>query len=192
MGMSNAKGQRKGKSKQAPPTKPHRYYFFYSASSPFSNFHPSQFVDEDGKWFFCSEQYMMYHKAMLFEDCDIAKKILEEQNEPMTCKRLGRSVQNFDDEVWQANARRIVEDGLYLKFTQNPKLKRELLSTGDLEMVEAAGNDRRWGIGFNEKKAMQVPREKWGSNWLGQVLTIVRERIRREESGQRGSTREEG
>ena len=123
----------------------------------------------------------MYHKAILFEDYEIAEKILKEQHEPMKCKKLGRQVRHFNDEVWKANARRIVGEGLYLKFTQNPRLKRELLATNDLEMVEAASNDRIWGIGYSERKALTVPRASWGSNWLGEVLMVVRERIREEE-----------
>ena len=75
----------------------------------------------------------------------------------MICKRLGRQVKNFNDRGWRVNARRIVADGLYLKFTQNPSLKRELLSTSNLEMIEAAPRDRIWGIGYSEKKALEIP-----------------------------------
>ena len=104
----------------------------------------------------------------------------------MICKRLGRQVKNFNDRGWRVNARRIVADGLYLKFTQNPSLKRELLSTSNLEMIEAAPRDRIWGIGYSAKNALEVPITSWGKNWLGQVLMIVRERIRKEESDQEG------
>eukprot|EP00579_Thalassiosira_antarctica_P000526 CAMPEP_0201869580 /NCGR_PEP_ID=MMETSP0902-20130614/3046_1 /ASSEMBLY_ACC=CAM_ASM_000551 /TAXON_ID=420261 /ORGANISM="Thalassiosira antarctica, Strain CCMP982" /LENGTH=187 /DNA_ID=CAMNT_0048395111 /DNA_START=121 /DNA_END=684 /DNA_ORIENTATION=+ len=170
-----------------------QYYFFYSTSSPFSNFHPAHFVDEEeGNSFFCSEQYMMYHKAILFEDYNIAEKILEGEIDPMICKRLGRQVKNFNHQVWKANARRIVADGLYLKFTQNPFLKRELLSTSNLEMIEAAPRDRIWGIGYSAKKALEIPITSWGTNWLGQALMIVRERIRKEEYDQEEAPNEEG
>jgi len=70
---------------------------------------------------------------------------------------------------------------VYFKFKQNPSLKKELLSTGNLEMIEAATSDIRWDIRYNAKKAMQVLKSSWGSNWLGQVLMVVRDRIRHEE-----------
>ena len=90
-------------------------------------------------------------------------------------------MKNFDDEIWKANARRIVEEGVYLKFTQNRSLKRQLLSTKDLTLVEAAPRDRVWGIGVSAKKALTVPTTDWGSNWLGEVVMNVRSRIREEE-----------
>ena len=124
---------------------------------------------------------MMYHKALLFDDNDIAEKIMKETANPAKCKKLGRQVKNFDDVIWKSNARRIVEDGVYLKFTQNGPLKRELLSTKDLTLVEAAPRDRTWGIGYSANKALTVPTTDWGSNWLGEVLMNIRSRIRDEE-----------
>jgi ribA/ribD-fused uncharacterized protein len=76
----------------------------------------------------------------------------------------------------------IVEDGNYLKFTQNDGLKRKLLETGDAELVEASPRDRVWGIGFGPEDARRAAREEWGENLLGKALVSVRERIRREES----------
>ena len=160
-----------------------RCYFFYHATSPFSNFHPAQFVDNDGRSYFCSEQYMMYHKAMLFGDYEIAEKIMKEQSEPRKCKKLGRQVRNnFDVDIWSENAQRIVAEGVYFKFAQNPSLKRKLLATKDLELIEAAAGDRIWGIGYSADKALTVPRSVWGSNWLGEVLMIVRRQLKNEQS----------
>ena len=39
-----------------------KYEYFWKARSPFSQWHPSEFV-VDGKTYNCAEQYMMYHKA---------------------------------------------------------------------------------------------------------------------------------
>lgn len=166
------------------PTEGSQYYFFYSTSSAFSNFHPSPFADGEGNHFFCSEQYMMYHKAILFQDHEIAEMILSEQSIPLNCKMLGRRVRGFDDQIWKANARRIVEEGVYLKFSQNESIKRLLLSTNNMELIEAAARDRLWGIGFCEAEALKVPRKMWGQNWLGLVLMNVRERIREDLVGQ--------
>lgn len=42
------------------------------------------------------EQYMMYKKAMYFQDNDTAKKILE-TDDVAKIKSLGRIVKNYDD-----------------------------------------------------------------------------------------------
>lgn len=39
-----------------------KYEYFWKARSPFSQWHPSEFV-VDGKTYNCAEQYMIYHKA---------------------------------------------------------------------------------------------------------------------------------
>lgn len=157
------------------------YFFFYRKESPFSNFHPACFWDENGTKFFCSEQYMMYSKAALFGDEEMKAKILQEQESPRKCKKYGRMVANFDDGVWKENAQTFVEKACYLKFSQNQHLQRTLLQTGNRELLEAAPGDRRWGIGYSEAKALVVSREKWGQNWLGKALMRVRSRIRAEQ-----------
>ena len=43
-----------------------------------SQFHNSQFIDREGNSFGSCEQWMMYQKAKLFEDDNIAKQILKE------------------------------------------------------------------------------------------------------------------
>ena len=85
-----------------------------------------------------AEHFMMYHKALLMGDQDVASQLLEEQNAlPSKAKALGRKVKNFDEELWKAEADRVVKEGNLAKFSQNPKLKEILLGTGDLTLVEA-------------------------------------------------------
>jgi hypothetical protein len=76
----------------------------------------------------------------------------------------------------------VVEEGNYLKFSQNTGLRRKLLATGDAELVEAARGDRVWGIGFSVEDAPRTPRARWGQNLLGKALVNVRERLRREDA----------
>ena len=54
---------------------------------------------------------MMYHKAILFADTDIAAKILREP-EPKKQKALGRKVKGFDRKVWDERKEDIVEEGI--------------------------------------------------------------------------------
>ena len=63
-----------------------------------SNWYRSAFtVDEIT--FSSMEQYMMYEKALLFQDQGAVEKILQTDN-VADIKALGRSVQHFDDKIW--------------------------------------------------------------------------------------------
>ncbi|KAK2739020.1 hypothetical protein FQN57_006702 [Myotisia sp. PD_48] len=130
------------------------------------------------------EHYMMHQKALLFAPNDaITQTILAPKGnvpDPRTLKQLGRKIPNFDEATWVQERTKIVEQGNYYKFKQNPKLKAKLLATGDRELVEASPRDRIWGIGYGAKNAPNM-RKTWGLNLLGKALMEVRERIREEE-----------
>ena len=157
-----------------------RYTFFYTKSSPFSQFHPCDF-EEDGIKFTAAEQYMMYQKAVLFNDHDVAQQILYAEN-PMQMKKLGRQVSGFRESVWIDNRERIVSQGNYLKFTQNSTLKQRLLATGNTILVEASPSDKIWGVGLRETDPLIHDKNNWkGLNLLGKILTEVREKIKAEQ-----------
>ena len=65
-----------------------QFTFFWNG--PFSQWHPSVFTINDVT-FTCAEQYMMYEKAMVFEDYDVVDKIMETSN-PSEHKMFGRMV----------------------------------------------------------------------------------------------------
>jgi ribA/ribD-fused uncharacterized protein len=152
-----------------------------------SQWYLSPFTTEDKSIVYqTAEQYMMYQKAILFNDHEIAAKILETTT-PKAQKALGRKVKNFNEHIWLANRERIVEEGTYYKFKYGrgegegeegdaPGLKNKLLGTGDREIVEASPMDRIWGVGFGEKNA-ESRRKDWGLNLLGKALMKVRERL---------------
>lgn len=148
-----------------------KYHFFYHGF--LSNFHICSFVDE-GKTFTSVEQYMMYHKAVLFKDEAIAIEI-SKTDDPLSCKRLGRLVSNFNQKKWDAVKFDIVKRGVTFKFEQNESLKEQLLAIDCDEFAEASPFDNIWGIGMDESTALQNPL-KWGENLLGKILTDVRNR----------------
>ena len=151
------------------------YEFFYPG--PFSNWHPCKFVDMNGIEYNCSEQYMMYYKALLFGDYNIATYILEEDH-PAEQKAMGRLIKGFDLVKWNHFAREIVWLGCYYKFTQNEHLKEALFATEGKLLVEASPYDRIWGIGLGLNSPDLNDPSKWdGTNWLGEVLTDLRERL---------------
>lgn len=156
-----------------------QYTFFWGTQDPFSNWHPAPFIYK-GIPFAQSEQWMMYCKAKLFGDEEMAKQILLE-TDPEKNKKQGRSVQGFVEEVWNEKARHYVYVGCREKFTQNPVLLQALLSTEGTELVEASPFDKIWGVGLRDSDPRILDRAQWqGTNWLGEVLTRLRDDLLRD------------
>jgi ribA/ribD-fused uncharacterized protein len=154
-----------------------QYLFFYKSKHPFSNWYKSSFVCNNIT-FNCSEQYMMYEKAMMFNDVEVAQLILE-TDDPYKQKFLGREVRGFIKEKWNADCKEIMVPGLVAKFTQNEYLKQFILGTNNLILVEASPSDKIWGIGLSEDDPRALDETQWlGTNWLGDVLMQTRDIIR--------------
>lgn len=153
------------------------FVFFWGSADVFSNWHPSVF-SVGGIKFNCSEQYMMYAKAMLFGDTEMASAILAERS-PREQKALGRKVRGYDDATWAAKCLDVMFIGLLAKFEQNPEMAKVLLDTEDNEIVEASPYDIIWGVGLSESDPRILDKTQWrGTNYLGVVLMRVREALR--------------
>lgn len=63
-------------------------------------------------------------------------------------KQIGRGVKNFDGQKWDDASFGVVRRACLLKFSQNPKFKETLVSTGDAVLAEASATDTIWGIGI--------------------------------------------
>jgi ribA/ribD-fused uncharacterized protein len=159
---------------------------FYSGT--FSNWYPfagkkEYSVEEyrrslfelNGLTFNCTEQHMMAEKARMFDDHETYAKIMEPIH-PRDQKALGRKVKNFDLAIWNKYARQIVYEGNQAKFSQNPELLKILLATADTLLVEASPYDQVWGIGLAMEDPLALDPSAWrGTNWLGEVLTNLRD-----------------
>ncbi|HIR92233.1 MAG TPA: NADAR family protein [Candidatus Egerieimonas intestinavium] len=142
-----------------------------------SNWYLSKFT-VDGVTFSSTEQYMMYKKALLFQDQESAEKILRTDN-VSEIKTLGRNVQNFDEKIWIKWREAIVYRGVIEKFLQHPELAEKLEKTGDEIIAECAVKDRIWGIGLSMKDENRYCIDKWrGQNLLGEILMQVRKEIK--------------
>ena len=158
-----------------------KHIYFFGSYNPFSNWYKCKFKDS-GLEFNCVEQYMMYQKAMLFKDYEIANKILNSSYDPKLYKSLGRKVKGFNIERWDKWKEQIVYTGCYLKFTQNKDLKEKLLNTVGYELVEASPYDKIWGCGLFESDVRIKDKSNWtGLNLLGDILTELRDDILKEE-----------
>ncbi|KAE9978987.1 hypothetical protein BLS_000157 [Venturia inaequalis] len=147
--------------------------------------------------FSCCEQYMMYCKALFFQDTPSAKRILSTSS-PKEQKAMGRSVKGFNEYEWSFIRQKVGEEGNYAKFTQNKAMRRVLLGTRERMIFEAARRDDIWGIGMDKATAVATWKalgvqagESWGGNILGKAIMDVRARILREIDGGRGWTGED-
>jgi ribA/ribD-fused uncharacterized protein len=150
---------------------------FWRTSEVFSNWNRGDFA-VGGRTFNCSEQYMMFAKAMLFGDLSTAELIMAEPN-PRKQKALGRQVAGYVDTVWQVQAEDLMFPGLLAKFSQDEDRKAALLATADTLLVEASPDDAVWGIGLEESDPRCLDPGQWlGQNKLGRVLTRVRDALK--------------
>lgn len=156
-----------------------QFVFFYGSKDHFSNFYKTNFV-VNGITFSCGEQYIMYSKACLFNDNEMAEVILKEHL-PSKMKAWGRKVKSYDDATWCAQREDITYTGLLEKYKQNQMLCNLLMETGEREIVEASPRDRIWGIGMGENNVNVEDKTMWkGRNILGSILMRVRNQIKQE------------
>lgn len=153
---------------------------FHNPDEPYgflSNWYRSEFSVDEIK-FTSMEQYMMYKKAILFEDAEIASQILK-TDDVVLIKELGRKVSNYNDTVWNGMRQVVIYKGLLEKFRQNDDLKKSLLDTGDNMLAECAVKDCVWGIGLSMTDNNKNDINAWrGQNLLGFSLMLVRDELR--------------
>lgn len=132
----------------------------------------------DGIVFSSMEQYMMYKKAVVFNDSLIAEEIMKSDDVALI-KALGRKVAGYNDSVWNGIRQVIIYKGLIEKFRQNEELKDELLATDDCILAECAVKDTIWGIGLSMNDERRNDPGAWkGQNLLGYTLMLVRDELR--------------
>lgn len=150
--------------------------FFYEKSCELSNWFMRDFVVK-GITFNCNEQFMMYCKAKIFKDEVTAAKILAAKF-PGDHKRLGKEVTPFVEEIWVQRRDGIMDHGTFHKFDQNKDLRRVMFQSLDTKFVEAAANDKIWGIGLGITDSRISDPTKWnGLNLLGESLDRSKARL---------------
>jgi ribA/ribD-fused uncharacterized protein len=157
------------------------FILFSGTADVFSQFYPIDYTviwDNNEVHVTCAEMFMMYAKAITFDDVETAEKILAAPS-PAACKRLGRMVKGYDDEVWEKVAPSLVVLGNYYKFMTDT-LRHELLKTGDVVLVEASSWDKKWGTGLSPGATEAYILEHGkvpGRNLLGKCIMKARARM---------------
>tara|TARA_R110002110_G_scaffold415797_1_gene656211 strand:+ start:33556 stop:34116 length:561 start_codon:yes stop_codon:yes gene_type:complete len=160
------------------------YFWGHSANLSYidhhclSQWYPCGFT-QDNILYPTTEHYLMAKKALLFNDKDAFKLILQSSN-PGAVKKIGRAVIGFEQTLWDKNKFDIAVSGNYLKFFQNDDLKNYLINTRNKVLVEASPVDRIWGVGLAQDDPKINDPENWqGDNLLGFALMQVRAEIRK-------------
>ncbi len=156
------------------------YLFFYGGKDGiYSNWYKSEFSDPlKGFKFSTSEQAFMWYKADFFWDLE-AKSSLQNLNlHPKEAKEIGRGIKRYNETLWKTVRFGYMVYVNYLKFSQDENLKKQLLETKGLTLVEASPYDNVWGIGLGldtPDYILELPDNWKGQNLLGKALMEVRD-----------------
>lgn len=154
-----------------------KHVFFYSWKDMFSNHYRNDRAfalprhEQEGVKFYTGEHMMMYEKAMLFADHDIARQITEVFH-PQEAKMLGRKVKGFNNALWEKSREQIVENVCYCRLVFDLGLRCEAIQhrLAGRSFVEASDRDRIWGVGLSQDHPMIDDEANWlGTNLLGKA-----------------------
>lgn len=191
-------------------TDPGDYVFFLSKDDPYGCFSNAYRESGDGHRaaadslhdaprYWCVNQELHHRKALLFDDHETARLIIDERDDAARIKELGRSVRGYDDARWCEARYEICRDAVLAKFAQDGELRETLLGT-ELKIIAEAARDEVWGIGCLEftkgtaapgdDRVVVVgaknketggwdtePKDWGGSNLLGRCLMDVRRNL---------------
>ncbi|MCR5587330.1 MAG: TIGR02452 family protein [Lachnospiraceae bacterium] len=143
-----------------------------------SNSFRCEFTDNNGVKYTSVDQYLMYQKALTFNDEEAAKRIIA-VNDPAVVRDFGRKVRNYDDEIWKGKRQLILNDAIQMKFSQNAGLQGMLVNTGDALLAECNPHEATYGIGVSIFTKGIDNKENWdGANLTGHTLMNYRDKVK--------------
>lgn len=142
-----------------------KFYKVNDAYGYMSNFAPYPFSEGNKIWP-TSEHYFQAQKFLVPE---IQEKIRLMES-PMDAALEGRNRQNPLRADWEEVKDEVMFQALWMKFSQNPEIAKELLATGDAILIEHTRNDAYWADGGDGS----------GKNMLGKILMETRTALSKE------------
>ena len=132
------------------------------------------------------EQIFAFGKAVSMRDRIAAKKIydypsMHSNYKSSAFKYLGRSVKNYNEDIWRELAPKYMKLGMLAKFDQDSFSRNALKTVGDKSLAEANPYDHKWGVGLsiNKLKKMtdidSVVNNR--NNLQGKLLTKVKDEL---------------
>eukprot|EP01062_Namystynia_karyoxenos_P082481 TRINITY_DN92_c1_g2_i1.p1 TRINITY_DN92_c1_g2~~TRINITY_DN92_c1_g2_i1.p1 ORF type:complete len:1498 (+),score=413.44 TRINITY_DN92_c1_g2_i1:406-4494(+) len=147
-------------------------HFFGYLNPHYAMFNPSfpcSFVDREGQTWRTVDHFFQARKFVSEEH----REKIRDARTPHEALTLGRArdVPGGIAPDWDVERVRCMNEGLILKFAQNPRARQMLLQTGNRELVFDDASDSFWGA---KKTADGSP----GANVLGRSLMALREKLR--------------
>ena len=150
---------------------------FYTKHSPLSNFYNAHF-EVNGILYHNMEQYLSFHKAMLFED-QSAVTIIKNEKDPVVIKQVANKIRGFKHDVWKQEIDTILDVGLAAKFQQNEYIAKFLMDTGTTTIVEANQYDKLCAVGKSLFDKELWDSTTWcGENRMGKALMRLRKKLK--------------
>ena len=175
---------------------PLKYVTFWKAdegeeNNVFSQWYKGRPFVINGRSYDTAEQYMMSEKALLFNDLDMYRMIMNEPD-PNRCKKLGRQVKGFVGHIWDEAFREILFHGNLGKLQFDIEIVDALLRTGNAVLIEASPFDDIYGAGMkkddllNPDGSLKTLPQNWhkknsdrqAENNLGFILMGIRDLFR--------------
>ena len=158
------------------------WVFFHGQSCIFSQWAKCS-MKLRGVTYSSAEQFMMKCKADIGGDFHAASLIMR-TDRPAEQKHLGRGVKRAIMAGWDSEKWDVVREGNLAKFRQNSGAREQLFWTKGRILVEASPTDLVWGAGVKMYDSGRDIQGTWkGKNWLGFLLTEVREQLLVENGG---------
>ena len=124
------------------------------------------------------EQYLSFHKAMLFED-QSAVTIIKNEKDPVVIKQVANKIRGFKHDVWKQEIDTILDVGLAAKFQQNEYIAKFLMDTGTTTIVEANQYDKLCAVGKSLFDKELWDSTTWcGENRMGKALMRLRKKLK--------------
>lgn len=121
----------------------------------------------DGHTYPNGEARIMMAKAELFGD-RLTLAEMYKTRDPRALKRLGKAVQGFRQEIWDAMRPVISRDLLVHKLAQHRDIRDAVLSAPKGRFVEASPYDDLWGVKLGVDDPRLLDPARWqGRNYLG-------------------------
>ena len=134
----------------------------------------------DGMKFGSVAWYMWYARAKLWSpNSDLAVLIREAatQGQAKQLSRRCTSTCRGTQTVWATVRLKKMAKAVLRKFECSDELRNRLMQTGEDCLLYALRFDAFYGLGFTMKEAVGRT-DEWGKNYLGQMLMLVRKRLR--------------
>lgn len=139
--------------------------YFYTPKHYFlDNFSAFSIVYQDTLWPTVEHAY----QAAKFDDITIIERI-QKAGSPSEAKDIAHEgdVIPLIRLHWEDEKIDVMRNLLRQKVIQHPKVRKKLLETGEVMIVENSPTDSFWGCGLDKK----------GENWLGKLWVEIRSEI---------------